>query len=124
MAISENTALIAIIIFLSFFLLDMRRNPMGKLENKFQSELIKEIKQKFPGSMVLKNDPNYIQGIPDLLVMHKKKWAALECKKADGAHHQPNQDYYVDMMNKMSFCRFVSPENKEEVLNELKVHFQ
>ena len=97
---------------------------MGKLENKFQAELIKEIKSIFPESMVLKNDPSYKHGIPDLLVMYKNKWAALECKKADGAHHQPNQDYYVSLMDKMSFCRFVSPDNKEEVLNELKLFFQ
>ena len=97
---------------------------MGKLENKFQAELIKEIKELFPGSMVLKNDPSYKQGIPDLLVMYKTKWAALECKKSDGASHRPNQDYYVSLMDGMSFCRFISPDNKEEVLNELKVFFQ
>ena len=47
---------------------------MGKLENKFQAELIKEIKSIFPESMVLKNDPSYKQGIPDLLIMYKNKW--------------------------------------------------
>lgn len=97
---------------------------MGKLENKFQAELIKEIKELFPGSIVLKNDPSYKQGIPDLMVMYKTKWAALECKKSDGASHRPNQDYYVSLMDSMSFCRFISPDNKEEVLNELKVFFQ
>ncbi|MDR2774892.1 MAG: hypothetical protein LBC19_09150 [Tannerella sp.] len=70
--------------------------------------------------MVTKNDPNYIQGFPDLTVFYKDKWAALECKKNAGAKKQPNQEYYVGRMNEMSFSRFICPENKEEVLRELQ----
>lgn len=92
-------------------------------ENKFQSKLIKEIKDKFPGCMVLKNDPTYIQGVPDLTVFHESKWAALEIKKDAKAHKQPNQEYYVEKMDNMSFARFVCPENKNEVLSELSHHF-
>ena len=40
------------------------------LENKFQANLIKELKARFPDCIVMKNDPTYIQGIPDLLVLH------------------------------------------------------
>lgn len=69
------------------------------LENKFQANLIKELKERFPGCIVMKNDPTYIQGIPDLLVLHKDKWASLECKKSAGAKKQPNQEYYVDRMS-------------------------
>ena len=94
------------------------------LENKFQANLIKELKEKFPGCIVMKNDPTYIQGIPDLLVLHKDKWASLECKKSAGAKKQPNQKYYVDRMNQMSFSRFICPENKEEVLDELQQSFE
>ena len=94
------------------------------LENKFQSDLIKELKELFPGCMVLKNDPNYIQGIPDLLILYGKKWASLECKKSADAPARPNQPYYVKRMNKMSFSRFIFPENKEEVLNELQSAFK
>ena len=90
------------------------------LESKFQKTLINDIKEILPGSIVLKNDPNYIQGIPDLTVFYKNKWATLEVKKTASASHQPNQDYYVDVMNKMSFSAFVYPENKEEVLNDLE----
>ena len=90
------------------------------LESKFQKELIDNIKSMFPGSIILKNDPNYIQGMPDLTVFHGNKWATLEVKKTANASHQPNQDYYVDIMNKMSFSAFVYPENKEEVLNDLE----
>ena len=93
------------------------------LENKFQSKLIKELKKEFPGCMVLKNDPTYLQGVPDLLVLYKDRWASLECKKSAKAKHQPNQDYYVDKMNEMSHSAFIYPENKDEVMNDLKKTF-
>lgn len=97
---------------------------MIKKENKFQSELISELKQRFPGCLVLKNNPNYIQGIPDLTVLYEKKWGMLECKKDSGSSHRPNQDYYVEKANSMSFGRFVTPENKEDVLNEMEQAFR
>ena len=93
-------------------------------ESEFQSELIKELKEEFPGCVVLKNDPNYIQGIPDLIVLFRDKWAVLEVKKNQDAPHQPNQDYYISLMNEMSFARFIYPENKEEILNELQRSFR
>jgi hypothetical protein len=93
---------------------------VSKLESKFQAELIKELKDMFPGCVVLKNDPNYIQGIPDLTIFYNYRWATLEVKKSKNAPHQPNQDYYVDMMDRMSFSAFIYPENKEEVLRELQ----
>lgn len=89
-------------------------------ENKFQSNLIKELEIMFPGCIVMKNDANYIQGIPDLTILYKDKWATLECKKSRNATHQYNQDDYVEIMNDMSFSAFIYPENKEEVLNELQ----
>jgi hypothetical protein len=97
---------------------------MNKLERDFQASLIKEIKTRFPGAMVLKNDPTYIQGIPDLLVLYNDKWAALECKKEQNAKHRPNQDHYIDQMSKMSYASFIYPENKEEVLNGIQQTFR
>lgn len=97
---------------------------MSKLESKFQSDLIKELKSIFPGCIVIKNDPNYIQGIPDLVIFWFDRYAFLEVKKSRTASHQPNQDYYVDLINNMSFARFIYPENKEEVLDELQRSFQ
>lgn len=94
----------------------------SRLESGFQDRLIKDIKSLLPGSLVFKMDQ--IQGIPDLLVLYKDKWFSLECKKGAGAKRQPNQEYYVDLMNKMSFSRFVYPENKEEVLNDIRKTFQ
>lgn len=78
----------------------------------------------FPGCIILKNDPNYIQGIPDLTIFWENHWATLEVKKAFDAPHQPNQDYYVDVMDRMSFSRFIFPENKEVVLDELQQSFR
>lgn len=94
------------------------------LENKFQAKLIKELKETFPGCIVMKNDSSYIQGIPDLLVLYKDKWASLECKKSADERKRPNQDHYVEKMNEMSFSSFIYPENKEEVLDELHKAFK
>ena len=94
------------------------------LENQFQAKLIKELKQRFPGCIVMKSDSGYLQGIPDLLILYKSKWASLECKKSAGAKRQPNQEYYVGKMNEMSFSRFICPENKEEVLHDLQHAFE
>lgn len=94
----------------------------SKLESGFQDKLRNELKEMFPGCLIFKMDQ--IQGIPDLLVLHKDKWASLECKKHTGAKRQPNQEYYVGLMNDMSFSRFICPENKEEVLNELQQTFK
>ena len=93
------------------------------LENEFQSKLIKEIKRRFPGCIILKNDPTYIQGIPDLIILHNDKWGALECKKNSKASKRPNQEYYIGIMNQISFARFIYPENKDEVLYDLEHHF-
>ena len=94
------------------------------LESQFQAKLIKELKKLFPGCIVIKSDSGYLQGIPDLLILFKDKWATLECKKHAGAIKQPNQEYYVGKMDEMSFSRFICPENKEEVLHDLQQSFQ
>ena len=90
------------------------------LERTFQSRLIKRIKKELPGCMVLKTDPNYCQGLPDLLILYGDRWAALENKRSVSAKHQPNQDYYIQKMNGMSWARFVYPENEREVIYELR----
>lgn len=97
---------------------------MAKKERDFQAELIKEIKKRFPGSVVLKNDPNYIQGIPDLVVLYEDNWAMLECKRSENAQKRPNQEYYIQTLNDMSYASFISPSTKEEVLNELERSFK
>ncbi len=94
-----------------------------KNENVFQASLIRTIKNLLPGCIVLKLDSNYIQGIPDLLILYGITWVALECKKNENASHRPNQDYYVKTMNSMSFATFVYPENVQQVLEEMINYF-
>jgi len=93
------------------------------LESVFQSKLIEELELLFPGCIILKNDEQYIQGFPDLLILYKKTWAALECKKSYDAKERPNQGYYIALLSKMSFARFINPENKKEVLYDLQKAF-
>jgi hypothetical protein len=97
---------------------------MAKLESQFQKELMDEIKARYPGCVVLKNDAGYIQGFPDWTILYKDKWAVLEAKKSKNAKKQPNQPYYVDKLDEMSFSRFVYPENKDEVLRDLAILFE
>jgi len=92
-------------------------------ENRYQAKLIKRLKHDLPGCMVLKQDANYLQGIPDLLILRGEHWAALEVKQNAKAEHQPNQDWYVTQMNAMSFARFIYPENEEDILHELREQF-
>lgn len=89
-------------------------------ESEFQANLIKEIKARFNGCIVMKNDANYRQGFPDLLILYRNRWAALEVKRSLGAARQPNQEYYIDILGKMSFASFICPETKGEVLDAME----
>lgn len=90
------------------------------LERDYQSRLIRRLRQRFPGCIILKNDTDYLQGIPDLLILYNDRWAALEVKPSTNAPVQPNQEYYIDTMNNMSFAAFVYPDNEREVLDALQ----
>lgn len=88
--------------------------------NGYQAKLKKKLEARFPGCIVLKNDPTHKQGIPDLTILYEDKWATLECKRSATASHRPNQGRRVEIMNRMSFSSFIYPENEEEVLNDLE----
>lgn len=90
------------------------------LESAFQRKLIEAIELRFPDAIVLKSDSSYIQGIPDLLILNNDHWAALECKRSRKESPGPNQDYYVGLMNAMSYAAFVYPENMDSVLDDLQ----
>lgn len=94
------------------------------LESKFQGELIKKLRKMFPGCVILKNDANYLQGFPDLLILYRSRWAALEVKKSANETPRPNQPYYVAWADNNSFGAFIYPENEEEVLNALQQTFR
>lgn len=93
---------------------------MNKLEAQYQAGLIKRLKEKFPGILILKNDPSWIQGIPDLTLIYHKRWAMLECKRSWNAPHRPNQDYYIEKLNLLSYAAFIYPENEEVIMHDLE----
>lgn len=97
---------------------------MGQLERTFSTFLRKELEVLFPGCIILKNDPNMQQGIPDLVILWRSKWALLEVKKSADAKERPNQAWYVDKANQFSFGAFIYPENAEEVLDALQQAFR
>ncbi len=90
-------------------------------ESRFQSKLIRELRKMFPGCIIVKLDPNYLQGIPDLLILWKNKWAVLECKDSQGATRTASQMHYVRIMASMSFAAFIYPENKDTILDDLQL---
>lgn len=92
-------------------------------ENRYQAGLIRRLTRMYPGCVILKNDPQYLQGVPDLLVLHGRSWAMLE-DKTDVGRERPNQRYYVEMLDEMSFARFIRPSNEEEVLDDLQHAFE
>lgn len=93
------------------------------LERDYQKKLVKKLKDIFPGCIVIKNDAQLKQGIPDLLVLYEDKWVALEVKQSADASHRPNQDHYVWKMNTMSYASFIYPENEEKIFSEMKEVF-
>lgn len=94
------------------------------LERNYQARLIRRLRREFPGCVILKNDASYIQGIPDLTLLFGRHWAMLEVKASANAPVQPNQEFHVEGLNKMSFAAFIHPENEEDVIRELQRAFQ
>ena len=90
------------------------------LERDYQRGLISRIEDRLPGCLILKNDPNHNQGIPDLIIIFGSKWAALEVKRSKDAPHRPNQDHFVDKLGQWSFASFIYPENEEGTLDALE----
>lgn len=94
------------------------------LERVYQAQLIQKLHRLFPGSLILKNDSGLLQGIPDLLILYKDKWVALEVKASARSPHQTNQEYYIRELDQMSYARFIFPENEQEVLRGIQQIFE
>jgi len=94
------------------------------LESKYQRQLIKRLEELFPGCVIQKNDERERQGIPDLTIFYKDRWAMLEVKASASAEIQPNQEWHVEQFNRLSFAAIIFPENEEEILDELQRAFQ
>jgi hypothetical protein len=95
-----------------------------KRETPYQKYLKDTISEMFPGCVILKNDPQQLQGIPDLTILFRDRWAILEVKRSETSEVQPNQEWYIDMLNEMSFASFIYPENESEVLRGLSQAFK
>lgn len=92
-------------------------------ENAYQAKLIKKLKKTFDGCVVMKNDAALQQGILDLTILFKDKWASLEVKASADAVLQPNQEFFVRKLDDMSFAAIIYPENEAEVLGALQQAF-
>lgn len=92
-------------------------------EGRFKAKVKKEIVSLFPGCYMHEMKCGD-QGIPDTLVLYRQRWALLEFKESETAKKRPNQKYYVNLFNSMSFSRFIYPENEKEVLHELVLYFE
>jgi hypothetical protein len=94
------------------------------LESIYQGKLIKKLERMFPGIIILKNDSDLRQGIPDLILLYNDRWAALEVKAYKDAPTQPNQFWYITKMDEMSYAEFIYPENEVEVFSDLHETFR
>lgn len=95
-------------------------------ESKFVREQVRPDLERVFGNecKLIKQDPNTsFQGVPDYIFLCGKNWAALETKAKPKSERQPNQEYYVQQMNNMSFAAFANPDNWQEVLDGLQEAF-
>lgn len=103
---------------------------MATPEGNFKSKLVKDLKELYPKSVVTKLEADLKNGIPDIVILHESgRWATLEAKasKEDVDKSRPNkraQNYYVGKMRKQGYSSYIYPENKKEVLDELKDYFK
>lgn len=90
------------------------------LEAAYQRSLVNKLRKMFPGCEILENDAAKIQGISDLLILFQGLWAMLEVKASANSPDRPNQEYWINHYNEMSFAAFIYPENEEQVLRDLQ----
>ena len=94
---------------------------MSRQEREYQPGLIKRIEILLPGAYVRKVEVQ--QGWPDLLILWHNCWAFLEVKRkrpTSERDFQPNQPWWIEELNSMSFAACIYPENEEDVLNDLQ----
>lgn len=95
-------------------------------ESNYQGKLIRKLKRLFPGCIILKNDSDYQQGIPDLVIFFGNQYAMLEVKAHEPRGPQdfePNQEYFIALFDEMSFGACIYPENERDVIHDLQQAF-
>lgn len=100
------------------------------LESTYQAQLIERLESMFLGCIVIRLDPRFVdvyidgekfsQGVMDLLVLFRGRWATLEVKSWSHARRRPNQDYFISAFDRLSFAAFICPENEEVILDDLQ----
>lgn len=86
----------------------------------FKTKFIRNLKVRFPNCVVLLTDPQYLQGVPDILMLLEDTWFAFEVKATKTSSRRPNQEWWIDILNRQSYASFVYPENEEEVIREVQ----
>lgn len=97
---------------------------MTKLESKFQSELKADLEKLLPDCVVLVKPGFTLLGFPDLLILYKNQWAALECKRSIDEVYQPGQEWWIAELDGMGFASMICPENRKEILDEVLRSFK
>lgn len=94
-----------------------------KAETRYERHVVSELERRLPGCFTMKLPTDEYQGMPDRLVLFGPYWAVLEVKVSASAGVRPNQEWYVDKFDGMSFSAFIYPENEEAVLSALQQAF-
>lgn len=95
-------------------------------ESQYQASLIRKLRSLYPDAIIMKNDAGYQQGLPDLTILNEDRWATLEVKAKRPSSPQafePNQEWYIEKMNSMSYSACIYPENEKDVLDGLQQAF-
>lgn len=103
---------------------------MPRREREYQPGLIKRIERLFKQET---DEPVYVrkidiqQGWPDLLILAPCFWALLEVKRDKPTctdDFEPNQEWWIEEFDNMSFSACIYPENEKEVLHALQQTFR
>ena len=74
-----------------------------KKETKFRSELYKEIREKFPGTEVVPNDPSLVQGF--LMQLYIFQMVSICCWKENELSTPPNNRTKIIMLMNRLFLK-------------------
>lgn len=116
---------------MTFPLIFVERGPVvPRREREYQPGLIKRIENLFKVKFQVEVYVRKIdiqQGWPDLLILAPGFWALLEVKKEEPTSaddFEPNQEWWIEEFDSMSFSACIYPENEQEVLHALKEAFR